>query len=145
MRWIRRGLARAQGTAFAFALVGSLGALSGACATYSSSLAHGQRAFEDGDLERALAILRTLEIDLDRLSLAERTQYAYLRGTIDYRMGYRADARHWLALAGALETQTPGGLPPAWADRMQASLTDLNEEVYTSASAHSGEGKPQDH
>jgi hypothetical protein len=105
--------------------------LLGACATYSASLARGQRAFEDGDLERALAIFRTLEPDVDHLSPAERAQYAYLRGTIDYRMGYRPDARHWLALAAALEQQTPGGLPAAWAERMRASLTDLSEEVFS--------------
>jgi hypothetical protein len=108
-----------------------------ACTTYSASLARGQHAFEDGDLERALAIFRTLEPDVERLSPAERTQYAYLRGTIDYRMGYRPDARHWLALAAALEEQTPGGLPAAWVDRMRASLADLDDEVFSSASGHS--------
>jgi hypothetical protein len=111
-----------------------------ACATYGSSLARGQRAFEDGDLERSLAIFRVLEGDLDHLSLSERAQYAYLRGTVDFRMGYRADARHWLALGDALEAQTPGSLPAEWTERLRSSLHDLDEEVFTSASG--GGAKP---
>jgi hypothetical protein len=130
---MRRWFAQASVVVFAALTVTVSGAFTG-CATYSGSLARGQRAFEDGELERALAIFRFLEVDLDRLSPGERAQYAYLRGTVDYRMGYRSDARHWLALAAAFEAQSPGGLPSAWAERLQASLRDLDEEVFRSVS-----------
>jgi hypothetical protein len=70
-----------------------------ACSGASGSLIRGQRAFERGDHDRALAIFRDLEPDLGRLSPVERTRYAYLRGMTDYRLGDKTDARHWLALA----------------------------------------------
>ncbi len=102
-----------------------------ACATYEDDLATGQRAFEASEHERALAILRVLEPDFVRLSLPERARYAYLRGMTDYRIGYKADARHWLAVASAIEDKTPDSLPPEWAKRLGDSLKELNEDVYS--------------
>jgi hypothetical protein len=102
-----------------------------ACATYQDDLANGQRAFEASEHERALAMFRVLEPDLDRLSLSDRAHYAYLRGMTDFRIGYKADARHWLAVASAIEAKTPGSLPPDWAKRLGDSLKELNEDVYT--------------
>jgi hypothetical protein len=101
------------------------------CATYQDDLARGERAFEASEHERALAIFRALEPDTGRLTLAERAHYAYLRGMTDFRIGYKAEARHWLSLATALEQHTPGSLPPEWSQRMGESLKELNEEVYT--------------
>jgi hypothetical protein len=49
----------------------------------------------------------------------------------DYRIGYKADARHWLGLASAMEQQTPGSLPEDWTKRMTESLKELNEEVFS--------------
>jgi hypothetical protein len=102
-----------------------------ACATYHDDLARGERAFEASEHERALAIFRMLEPDLGRLSEQARAHYAYLRGMTDYRIGYKAESRHWLSLAAALEAQTPGSLPPEWQKRLTESLKELNEEVYT--------------
>jgi hypothetical protein len=102
-----------------------------ACQTYQDDLARSQRAFEQNDHERALAILRQLEPDTTaHLSPSEQAQYAYLRGMTDYRIGYRVDARHWLAVAKALDDSTPGLLPTDWKGRMGEALTDLNENVY---------------
>ncbi|MEO6419625.1 MAG: hypothetical protein ABIP39_09480, partial [Polyangiaceae bacterium] len=64
------------------------------------------------------------------LSAQERAEYSYLRGMTDFRIGYKADARHWLALAKAMEDQSPGTLPGDWKPRMEEALTALNEEVY---------------
>ena len=72
-----------------------------------------------------------LEPDIERLSPADRARYAYLRGMTDFRIGYKAEARHWLALAAASEKQTPGALPADWAKRMTEALKELNEAVYT--------------
>jgi hypothetical protein len=101
------------------------------CATYQDDLRRGQRAFEQSEHERALAIFRALERDTGRLSVVERAHYAYLRGMTDYRIGYKGEARHWLAVASAMERETPGSLPPEWEKRMAESLQELNEEVYT--------------
>jgi hypothetical protein len=104
---------------------------SAGCTTYQDDLARGERAFEASEHERALAIFRSLEHDTGRLSDPERAHYAYLRGMTDYRIGYKAEARHWLAIAAAIETQTPNSLPAEWTKRMTASLKELNEEVFT--------------
>ena len=88
-------VAAAAATNFAAALTG--------CTTYQDELARSQRAFEHADYERALAIFRALEPDVGKqFSLQEQAQYAYLRGMTDFRVGYKVDARHWLAVAHAL-------------------------------------------
>jgi hypothetical protein len=117
-------------TLAAWTLLGSCLTL-GACATYQDELASGQRAFEASEHERALAIFRALEPDTSRLSFTERAHYAYLRGMTDFRIGYKAEARHWLSIASAIEQQQPGSLPEDWTKRMSESLKELNEEVYT--------------
>ena len=101
------------------------------CATYEDDLMRGQRAFEQSEHERALAIFRALERDTGRLSVVGRARYAYLRGMTDYRIGYKGEARHWLAVGAAIERQTPGSLPPEWEKRLGESLQELNEEVYS--------------
>lgn len=105
------------------------------CTTYQDDLARGESAFKASEHERALAIFRSMEPDTGRLSEPERAHYAYLRGMTDYRIGYKAEARHWLAIAAAIERQTPSSLPVDWAQRMNESLKELNEEVYASGIA----------
>jgi len=101
------------------------------CATYQDELARSQRAFEHADYERALAIFRTLEPDVPgHFSREEKAQYAYLRGMTDYRIGYKLDARHWLALAHAIDSTGAGVLPKDWRGRMKETLGELNEQVY---------------
>jgi hypothetical protein len=100
------------------------------CSTYRDDLARGQTAFEQNNHERALALFRALEPDTNQLSTQERGHYAYLRGMTDYRIGYRADARHWLLVARAIEGETPGTLPTDWRTRLNEALGELNEQVY---------------
>jgi hypothetical protein len=100
------------------------------CQTYSSELARAQTAFDQNNHEKALAVFRALEPDFARLAVPEQAQYSYLRGMTDYRIGYKADARHWLAVAKAMEEQTPGLLPGDWKSRMDDTLDELNEGVY---------------
>ncbi len=110
--------------------VASLGLVAG-CSTYQDDLARSQRAFEHADYERALAIFRSLELDThSRLSVQEQAQYAYLRGMTDYRVGYKIDARHWLAVAKAIDTQRLGVLPKDWRVRLKDTLAELDEQVY---------------
>jgi hypothetical protein len=124
------------------------------CNTYADDLSRSERALEESEHERALAILRALEPDLNRLSITDRAHYAYVRGMTDFRIGYRGESRHWLALAEAIEKQTPGSLPPDWQKRMHEALKELNDAVYTggiaslsntpSSSAKSGEEEGDD-
>lgn len=105
-------------------------ALLGGCSTYHDALERGQTAYEHNDHERALAIFRTLERDTGHFSPQERAEYFYLRGMTDFRIGYRADARHWLVLAKAEDDHVPGTLPGDWKSRMDAALAELNPIVY---------------
>ncbi len=105
-------------------------AFASGCATYRDQLAKGQKAYEGNQHERALAIWRQLDEDQERLSLEERAQYAYLRGMTDYRIGYKAEARHWLARAEALDKLTPGSLPADWKNRLGEMMAELNAVVF---------------
>jgi Cys-rich repeat protein len=116
-------------TRFGPLLLLALALLPVSCATYREDLNRGQRMYEENQYEHALALWRILEEDADSLSVNDQARYAYLRGMTDYRLGFRADSRHWLALAKATE-QAHGGLSVEWKERMEQSLTDLNQDVY---------------
>ena len=105
----------------------------GACATYREDLNRGQRLYEENEYEHALAIWRMLEADMDSLDLNDQARYAYLRGMTGYRLGFRPDARHWLAVSKAIEQEHPGGLSPQWKQRLDEALADLNRDVYGGA------------
>ena len=49
----------------------------------------------------------------------------------DYRIGYRADARHWLAVAKELDGQHKNALPEQWKSRLDPALADLNETMWS--------------
>jgi hypothetical protein len=100
------------------------------CATYRDDLSRGQRLYADNHYDQALATWRVLEADMDSLTPAERSQYAYLRGMTDYRLTMRADARHWLAIAKANNDMNPGGLDATAVAQLEKTLTELNEETY---------------
>lgn len=101
-----------------------------ACATYQDDLSRSQTAFENNEHERALSILRGLEPDLNHLSTGERARYAYIRGMTDFRIGYKLEARHWLAVAISIESKTPQSLPADWYARANDALKDMNDAVF---------------
>ena len=103
------------------------------CATYKEDLSRGQRLYEENRWVQALAIWRTLEADVDSLDYNNQARYAYLRGMTDYRLKFRPDARHWLAIAKATEQEHPGGLSEEWKRRLEGALEDLNRDVYGGA------------
>lgn len=115
-----------------FSLVGLIG-----CATYRDDLARGQHYYDVNQYDNALSVWRMLERDWDSLDYAEQSRYAYLRGMTDYRMGYRADARHWLALSAAIVEKHPGSLDAPATAQLNQALTQLNEAVYRGGPATS--------
>jgi hypothetical protein len=137
-----RTLRRVLLAASALAAV-ALGSAAAGCATYHDQLARSQQALEQNDNERAVGLLRDLEVDATRLPISERAQYAYLRGMSDYRLGHRGDARHWLSLARAYDEATPGVLPADWKSRTATALEVMNEVVQTEGyRAHVADTKP---
>jgi len=101
------------------------------CTTYRDQLVRSQHSFEQSEYEKTLGLLRALETNVTRLSTPEQAQYAYLRGMTDYRIGYRPDARHWLAIARTYEETSPGTLPADWKARMTDALDEMNGVVYS--------------
>jgi hypothetical protein len=149
----------------------ALGAVT--CATYKQDLdrsrAHydgtsvdaARKEYDENQYEKALALLRVLEHDIDSLPAGEQAQYAYLRGMTGYRLSqssrltsssqeassvsnpklmYRMNARHWLGVAAAIEKNTPGGLTPEEKTRLTEVMVDLNKDVY--GGAENIEGDP---
>jgi hypothetical protein len=101
-----------------------------ACGGQHAALLRGQGYYEENQYERALAVWRSLERSESSLSRPDFARYAYLRGMTDYRLGFRAEARHWLALAKVTDQQQPGGIEPEWASRLDAALAELNREIF---------------
>ena len=130
--------------AFGLALVVLLSTSAVACTTYRDQLARSQQAFEQNQHERTLALLRALEPHTTKLSTPEQAQYAYLRGMTDYRIGYRADARHWLALAKSYDDVSTGVLPSDWKARMTEALDEMNSVVYGEGLEALAQRKPSD-
>jgi hypothetical protein len=110
----------------ALILVGVMG-----CATYRDDLARGQNYYNLTQYDNALSVWRMLERDWDSLEPGEQARYAYFRGMTDYRMGYRADARHWLAISKAINEKHPGGLDSSALNQLEQVLAPLNEAVYS--------------
>jgi hypothetical protein len=126
-------------------LVALLAVVVSACSTYREGLNRGQRLYDENQYDQALAIWRDLERDMDSLSFNDQARYAYLRGMTDYRLGFRPDARHWLAISKATEQSHPGGLTGEWKGRLEEALNDLNREVYGGSEATDSEAAPSDH
>lgn len=99
------------------------------CATYRDDFARGQKYYEVSQFDNALAMWRLLEHDWDSLDAPEQARYAYFRGMTDYRLGFRADARHWLALSKVMADK-PGVLDAQASAQLEQVLTELNTAQY---------------
>ena len=117
--------------AYALALASLTALTAQGCTTYHDQLVRGDHAFEANDHDRTIAILRDIEPDFQRLSPADQADYAYVRGMADYNVGYKADARHWLAVARGVEEATPGALAPERKAKVATTLNELNAVVYS--------------
>jgi hypothetical protein len=100
--------------------------LAAACATHGDAIERGQRYYEDNQYERALALWRDLDRRDADLLPGERARFSYFRGMTDYRLGFHDEARHWLAVARALELSSPGALQSVWLERLNGALLELD-------------------
>ncbi len=61
----------------------------------------------------------------------------------DPKGSFRSNARHWLAIARAIEKETPGGITQEEKQRLDEALVDLNKDVYGGGeSAEADAGAP---
>ena len=119
------------------------------CSTYSDDLQRSIKYYDANEHERALAVMRSLEADIDSLKPEDRVRYYYFRGMTDFRLAndtfkVRPDARHWLALAAAGELETPSALSEEQKGRLKESLDDLNRDVYGGADTDDAPKKKDD-
>jgi hypothetical protein len=101
------------------------------CATTENELGRAREHFEHDQTGPTLAILRALEHDWQNFDARHKAQYLYLRGMTDYRVGYYADARHWMVLALEIDNATPGSLDPTQRPLAAEKLAQLNQVVWT--------------
>ncbi len=148
------------GSALAAAFALAFPLASAGCATYRQDLDRAKTHYEANEYEKALALFRVLEPDMDSFSDGEKAQYAYLRGMTDYRLAdlanpgsgvndpkkdFRSNARHWLGVSSAIEKQTQGGLSNDEKARLAEVMTNLNKDVYGGADATTDDAaKPGD-
>lgn len=100
------------------------------CATYEQELQRAGEHFAHDEHERSLATLRALESDWYRFGDRDRARYAYLRGMTDYRIGFKSDARHWLAIAAQIDREHPGALEASERQQVDDKLGELNQIVW---------------
>lgn len=106
-------------------------ALASGCATWESELQRSEEHFTHDEHEMALADLRALEAHWSHLEVRDRARYCYLRGMTDYRIGFKADARHWLAIAAQIDEETPGSLVPSERSLVNEKLGELNAIIWS--------------
>ncbi len=112
-------------------LLPCLALLGAGCATYEQELGRAEDHFTRDEHEKSLATLRALEGDWTSFGVKDRARYAYLRGMTDYRIGFKADARHWLAVAAQIEREHPGALAANEKSLVDDKLGELNQVVWS--------------
>lgn len=108
--WIARGLLA----------VGLLG-----CAAVADDMRRAEASYEQARYEDALVWLGDLENDAPSMDLEMRARYFYLRGMTEHRLGHRADALHYLAVAREVAGERGVGLRPEWRQIMERTLNEL--------------------
>ncbi|MBX3269354.1 MAG: hypothetical protein KF729_03785 [Sandaracinaceae bacterium] len=104
-------------TLFSLACVG--------CAAVADDLRRAEQSYEAARYENARVWLRDLEGDAPGMDVEMRARYFYLRGMTEYRLGHRADALHYLAVAREIAGDGGAGLRPEWRQLMDRTLSEL--------------------
>ena len=105
--------------------------LLGACATTRRDLDRTVAEFDEAQYESARAWLIALEPDLASMSNQERTEFCYLRGMTELRLGARDEGLHWLRLAKASTVERDVTLRTEWQRVLDRSLAELSPETAT--------------
>lgn len=97
----------------------------GGCAAVADDMRRAEQSYETARYENTLIWLRDLEDDAPGMDLEMRARYFYLRGMTEYRLGHRADALHYLAVAREIASDGGAGLRPEWQQLMERTLGEL--------------------
>lgn len=101
------------------------------CAAVSDDMRRAEQAYETARYEDTLIWLRDLEDDAPGMDLEMRARYFYLRGMAEYRVGHRADALHYLAVAREIASDGGADLRPEWVQIMNRTLEELTPTGMT--------------
>jgi len=101
------------------------------CAAVSDDMRRAEQAYETARYEDTLIWLRDLEDDAPGMDLEMRARYFYLRGMTEYRVGHRADALHYLAVAREIASDGGADLRPEWVQIMNRTLEELTPTGMT--------------
>jgi hypothetical protein len=107
----------------------SLGAFG--CAAVADDMRRAEASYEQARYEDSLVWLTALEEDASAMDPELRARYFYLRGMTEYRLGDRADALHYLAVAREVSGERGVGLRPEWRQIMDRTLTELTPRGQT--------------
>lgn len=101
------------------------------CAALADDMRRAEGSYEEARYEDTLRWLEALESDAPRMDVNMRARYFYLRGMAEYRVGHRADALHYLAVAREVAGDDGAGLRPEWRQIMDRTLTELTPTTMT--------------
>ncbi|MCS6799068.1 MAG: hypothetical protein NZ898_11155 [Myxococcota bacterium] len=107
--------------------------VSAGCATLRDELRYAEDAHARAHYDHAQVWLAALEEDVPEMTPGQRASYFYLRGMTAFRLGRRADALHYLALARETsgEPGQPGALREDWRTSMERTLAELTPQDAT--------------
>lgn len=108
-----------------------LAPLAGGCAAVHDDMQRAEASYESARYEDTLVWLRDLEDDAPAMNVELRARYFYLRGMTEYRLGHRADALHYLAVAREIAGDRGTGLRPEWRRMMDATLAELTPRTMS--------------
>jgi len=116
---------RPSGFACIFALLLLAPLLLTGCAALKEDMLHAESSFDAAQYDESLVWLEDLEPKASDMDVEMRARFYYMRGMTAYRLGKRADALHYLALAREVAGPQNDGLRPEWATAMTRTITEL--------------------
>lgn len=114
------------------------------CAALKEDMQHAETAFDAARYDESLVWLVDLEPDATDMDTQMRARFYYLRGMTAYRLGKRADALHYLALAREVAGEQNDGLRPEWATAMTRTITELAPDGAGGAESRIGAASSPD-
>lgn len=118
-------------TSLSFLLALSLAPLGSGCAALADDLHRSQEAYDSARYDAALIWLEDLEKDVPDMEPSMRARFYFLRGMTAYRLGWRTEALHYLALARETAGDRGESLGPVWRVLLTRTLTELTPTTGT--------------